>query len=553
MYLQDQENLLRANVERVEREVESARGQAKKLEDEYMSTNRSFEEGLKGRSLDPSGLATGECGLNVPPKKGHLVAEMRNRLAQRDELLAQVENLEAQRDKEMIHHARTDRKLLEILIQCERHKKEQFKNLYRDNITVCQTFIRWFYHSMGERIRPIKCSFDQLLQEQNLLAKNKTRSSCWRNGFDQRRISDTETQKTVSDLLSTLDTLEMVLESERLKTETYKQQYQSLRHEYEKVSDRIKQRKSSCTCGPNVPPVLHTTECRVKFTQDDEDLLDALDECVGEIMDNVAEIENQADEEVEVFTREVRQEAATNQWECVMICSLGNRCEQGPDDRLRSKLRSLEAQLQYERDRTEKFDQLRLIVGVKSEDWTMVEKRVAEDENQSKEETEIVGQDRCKRDAVHEDKPAETKSTERSETVKVTEEADTSKDDTDERTSETPQKETEGPSGWFSNKLVKANQERDVNTPNACSPSGTGCGPGSDVSGGQTAEHGEVCPGVRTGSSASPRTRSGLSNGPKKTHGVFPPVPLDAKMLTPKAQLVRLVHRVQSNIRSVSV
>ncbi|KAK2889779.1 hypothetical protein Q8A73_018079 [Channa argus] len=470
MNLQDQNNsLLEAIMEFVESLLEFARGQTEKLEDQYVSANRNFEEGLKERSLDPSGSSgqfTGECSPNVSPEKRHLLAEMRNRLARRDELLAQVENLEAQRAKETIHHLQTHRKLLDILIQCERQKKKLFQNLYGDNVTVCQMFIPWLYRSIGETIRPIQHRFDQSPQEQNLLAE-KTGSSCWRYSFDQRKSSDTETQKTVSDLLSTLETLDKVLEGERLETEKYKRQYQGLMHEYKNVSNTMKQRKSSCKCGPDVTPELHTTECKIRFTQDDEDLLDTLDECAGEIMDNVAEVEKQAEEEVEVFTRKVRQKAAENQWDCMWICSAGNRCEQDPDNHLRSKLKLLKDQVKYERDRAEKFEQLRWIVGLTFEDWTKVENQVGKPENQlvetetqSKEETAAVGQGhevrhqssnkpllpKTKTLSVDKDKPAEPKSTEESLIVNVKQQVDTSEED--ERTSESP-------SVWLSNNIVK--------------------------------------------------------------------------------------------------
>ncbi|KAF3700755.1 hypothetical protein EXN66_Car016443 [Channa argus] len=457
---------LQANIEFVEKELEFARVQAEKLEEQYVSANREFEEGLKGRALSPSGSssqATGPCSQNVPPEKWHLVGEMRNRLAHRRKLLAQLENLQGQRDEKTIHHLQTHRKLLHILIQCERHKKEQVKNLCEDNMTESQRFIQSLYHIMGESMEPIKSSFDLSLHELNLLARRKTVSKCWRNRFDMRK-SSAETQKTVSDLLSKLEMLDTVLERERLKTEKYKQRYQSLMQEYEKVSEWIKQRTSSCTCGPSVTPDLHTAECKISFTSDYEDLLDGLDECVGDIMDNVAEVEKQAEDRVEVFTRAVRQEAATNQWDCMWICSPGTRFEEDPDNRLRSKLKSLEAQLKYERDRAEKFEQLHLIVGRQFEDWTKVENQLVESQNWSKEQTRAVGLKRGQRDKVKlpsSNKPLLAESpTMFTMTGNFTEEVDLSEEETDERTSDTTaaeprQQETKSTSGWFSSKIVK--------------------------------------------------------------------------------------------------
>ncbi|KAK2826771.1 hypothetical protein Q5P01_020985 [Channa striata] len=442
MDLQDGTNSLQAKLEFVEKELELARAQAERLEEQYVSANKTFEEGLKERPLDPSGpcaQAPGACSQDVTPENRHLGAQIRNRL-----------------------HRGTSCWL-------------------RDNVTDCQSFIQSLYRSIGESPEPDKHSFDPSPQEQNLLAKRKTWSRCWRNDFGVR-TSSAETQKTVSDLHSTLEMLESVLTMERVETEKYKQLYLSLMHECEKVSNRIKQRKSSCTCGPNVPPDLHTSECEIRFTRDDEGLLEVLDECVAEIVDNVAEVENEADGEVEVFTWEVRQEAATNQWDCMWICPPGNRCDEDPDNDLRSKLKSLEAELKYERGRAAVFEQLHLIVGGKVENWTKVETQSVETENkgvesesqlretekQSKEET-AVGQERGQRDKViikgsnkpllgesdtvsmDEDKPADTKFT---VTVTGKKQVDISKVETEERTSESPAdrppwQETRSPSGWW--------------------------------------------------------------------------------------------------------
>ncbi|KAK2856919.1 hypothetical protein Q5P01_005654 [Channa striata] len=380
MDLQSRIQSLKRGVEFFEGGIKYSRKEAKIFKEIYLSADRKFEEYLKGLS---HGQDTGECSEDFPSENHFLLAEMKKLFAKRNELLAEIGTLVAEGEEESMTYLQINIKFLEMLIECEKEKTQQFRITY---LVLVEDSKEALYH-LNEQMRggnvEIVFKYEpQPPQGETLLAQRGKQSSCSGTAGEKKKPNATESQKTIDQLQSKLTILEIYLEYEKCDTAKYKQLILKIVEKFEEMLNTIKQRPSTCRCDPSIRPVRHRHGCNVAFTRDDAELLRYVKRCLTGVQNYVVKLEQTAADMVAAVTDEARQEAAksSKHSECTVLCSpscSGHHSEKRQsspivsDDRINyliSKLNMLKVQYTYEKAVNEKWVQLYMIVGDKFEE-----------------------------------------------------------------------------------------------------------------------------------------------------------------------------------------